>query len=226
LVLRYAEGSPLSEKTNLNIIEKSIHEGRDISFLFGSLIEDSEEELKTILSKILSFYHQEELFHTTYICTKELLENGLKANVKRIYFQEKGLNIQNEKDYVSGMFGFREILSKKTFEQYLKKTKTSGLYVIIIFKHDRNKLIIEVKNNVELTDIEVRRIKKKLEKADKYNNLAQYYIEESDEIEGSGLGLTLIVLMLKDQQLSKNNFRIKNLKPNTTVAILELPFTK
>ena len=131
----------MSEKTNFDIISKSIREGRDISFLFGSLIEESEKELKSILSKILSFYRQEELFHTSYICTKELLENGLKANVKRIFFQEKGLNIKNEKDYERGMQGFREILSKKAFEQYLSKTKDSGLYVVILFKHDKEKLI-------------------------------------------------------------------------------------
>lgn len=211
-------------KTFRQNLKKDILSGNKISFRFGVKIGNSETKLKSIINHILNNYDQSELIPVAYACTKELVENGLKANVKRIYFNELGLDLKDKKNYQKGMSSFREILLRKKFENYLSKAHKAGLYVDVEFKHSSKGINVNVRNNVGLTKIEHKRIRRKMKEALQYKDLVQCYLNEKDEAEGSGIGLTLIILLLKDQKIPPGKFRITSDKGNTTRAEFEIPF--
>ena len=56
---------------------------------------DVENTLDKIISRILNKYKRPDLKSLVYTCTKELAINGTKANLKRIFFTEKGLDISH-----------------------------------------------------------------------------------------------------------------------------------
>lgn len=62
---------------------------------------------------------------------------------------------------------------------------------------------LEVINNAVLTEIEKQRIALKMESAKKYNSMEEA-LTDIDRTEGSGLGLIIIILMLKQLGITKD----------------------
>ena len=60
-----------------------------------------------ILEVYLVELGQERILEPLSYCLKELIINAQKANTKRLYFEEKGLDILQENDYEKGMRDFR-----------------------------------------------------------------------------------------------------------------------
>ena len=57
-----------------------------------------------------------------------------------------------------------------------------------------------------------------------YDDLAQFYMDNADNTEGAGLGLALIIIMMKGEGIDPNLFRIA-ITDEYTSARLEIPFT-
>ena len=118
--------------------------------------------IQRVLELFLDECHQEHLRDALSFCLGELLTNAKKANTKRVYFEEKGLDINNPKDYEEGMKDFRD----ETFDNinyYLEMQRRAGLYVKIVLQLKEDKIFIEIRNNSLLTDSEKLRIKDKLD---------------------------------------------------------------
>lgn len=68
-------------------------------------------------------------------------------------------------------------------------------------------------------------MRRKLSIAMKYNSIADYYMDHADNIEGAGMGLALIIILLTSQGIDPQYLRIGSNGDNT-IARLEIPFTK
>jgi antitoxin component of MazEF toxin-antitoxin module len=176
----------------------------------------TETRMSHKLVAFLSRFQMEELAARLWYCVEELLVNAKKANTKRVYFWEKQLDIADAAAYDKGMQSFRS----DTFgdiDRYLQLQKEAKLYIKLILREKDDAIEIEVRNNVELLPNEYRRMHDKLARASQYN--AEDTFNQTDEAEGAGLGLAIIVLFLKQIGLSEANLAISSEKGKTSVCL-------
>lgn len=157
-------------------------------------------------------------------CIKELAVNAKKANFKRVYFLDKGLNINDPEEYRKGMSSFKsEIIANQA--HYLRRVKEMNLYVKIEFLTFQGLSMISVKNNSILLDSEHERILDKINKAKGYESLEEAFDDVKDDTEGSGLGILVLILMLRNVGLTGDFFKVST-KAGETVARISLPHSK
>ncbi len=182
-----------------------------------TLSREDEDAINRILSTFLNAHNQEHLFSYLSYCTLELLANAKKANAKRIYFQEKGLNILDEKDYKNGMLTFNTELTVHK-DHYCNLLQTQNIFITLTLVIEDNNVIVQVTNKAEITEIEFQRINEKMESAKIYNSMEEA-LTDIDRTEGSGLGIIIIVLMLKQLGLDRENLSFATGNGTTTVRI-------
>ena len=208
-----------------NSILQAVDEGRAIKFIAYFMGESMEQKLKTVIESILTKYDKMTYMETLYTGIKELAINATKANMKQLIFDEMGLDLNNAETYEDGMKVYKERLTEKWVASYAHKCKAAGISVKITFFHDADGLRVVIKNNIPIADMDESRIREKLGKVMQYEDLIQFYMENADTTEGQGLGIGLIVMLLKGENLDPNLFRI-GIVDKHTIARIEIPFTE
>lgn len=185
-----------------------------------------EKHIQHAVESILDKNEQPGLVTTLYTILKELVINGCKANQKRIFFDERDLDISNPADYQSGIAEYTKSFSEAMALEYGHKAREKGFYVLIDFQFDPSGLTLEVVNNTSIAKQEEVVVREKLKKAMGYNDIAEFYMDQamSGESEGAGLGIALIIILLKGEEIDPNLFRIL-IQKDRTIARLEIPFT-
>lgn len=183
-----------------------------------------EERIQETLKNILTKCEHEHLLPILYTILKELIINAIKANQKRVFFEENNYNIKNQEDYTIGIKRYKKIFSENMGDTYGPKCKMKDYYCLILFEFDKNGIKIEIRNNTPIAEQEEKSIRDKLANAMGYDDLAQFYMENADNTEGAGLGLALIIIMMKSEGIDPNFFRI-SITDEFTSARLEIPFT-
>ena len=208
-------------------IEKNIYlaidNGKVIKVISYSMSDDIEKKMDYIIESILKKYNKEAFKSLIYTAVKELAINGTKANLKRIFFEEKGLDLFNPEDYEKGMAEYKNYMNERMALKYGQLAKKKGLYVRISFYHEPNGIRIEVVNNTPITPQEEKRLREKMAKIMKYETLMDFYMENQDNTEGAGMGLALVTTMLRSENIDPNLFRIMT-KEDRTIARIEIPF--
>lgn len=166
----------------------------------------SVDEYNLVLTKFLEACNQQKIEDNLVYCLGELLSNADKANLKRLYFKEKGLDINNSDDYKLGMKTFLEE-TFSNFSYYAKLKDKENLYVKLYLLKEIDKIIIETRNNSILTEFEYERIFKRIDNAKQFNSLAEA-VMNVDSSEGAGLGIVSIILILKKIGLDKSAFNV------------------
>ena len=195
------------------------------SLKFYVINEDIESKVETALATLFEFYNRQEYTAVIYTCVKELMINATKANLKRVLFEMNHLDINNENHYLEGMLAFRNLLAEKSYHTFLPQFKEKNYWVMMRCTHSKDGVKIEVMNNASMAPIENRRLREKLKKAMQYDSLAEFYLEQGDEMEGAGMGIALIVMLLKGMNLDPALFRIGTTLDDQTFARIEVPFT-
>jgi len=196
----------------------------DIVFITYSVIDETEEKIKFALLKILEKFHREEIFTPILSCIKELIANATKANAKKILIDEG--KITNPDDPVHVVKEIRSILNEEALLEYGIKAKSRHLSTRIYLKVQNKNLIIEVINNLPLGSRELAKISRKIEQSSKYDNIAEFYMENPDpEAEGMGLGLSMIVVLLKNIDIPHKNFVVTTDGQSKTYAKILVPLS-
>jgi len=214
---------------HLNEIEKqkvtdSIMLQLPIEVTSYTLSRNMEAYFRGIVEQFLDACHHENLKEYLNFCLGELLTNSKKANTKRVYFKERGLDINDPDDYEKGMASFKQD-TFDSIDHYLELQKKEGLYVKLKMHLRVDEIIIEIRNNCVLTKFEEERIKNKLEAAQQYHRMEDVVANVLDQSEGAGLGIIIIILMLEKVGLSKKNFRIYSTDTETVTEMI-LPCDK
>ena len=127
------------------------------------------EKLK---NEILKKFNQEKYIEMLYTITKELAINGVKANQKRIFFEDQGLDITNESDYSRGLELYKKKFSDSMANEYGKRSLARGVFVMINLSYHNDGLHVEVINNTPVLKQEESRMREKMHKAMGYNDIA------------------------------------------------------
>ena len=194
----------------------------DIVFVCYSLIDNAEENARYTLTRILEKYNKDYWFIPIFSSIKELTTNAIKANAKKI-LSDEGI-IKKDDDVVEVIRKIRSILNERASLEYGLKIKKKKLSTRIYFQFRQGMLIIQVINNLPLSHRELKRLNDRIEQSSKYDNLADIYLDCPDpEAEGMGLGLSMVVTLLKSISISHKNFIITTDRVGKTYAQIEIP---
>jgi len=202
-------------------IKKAAHNAIALNILTYTLPHDIEVYMEEVLDVFLAELGQKKLKDYLIYCLRELAVNAKKANTKRVYFDSRGLDINDADQYEEGMQTFKQD-TMDNIAWYLQKQKEKGYYVKIIFQAKGSNIILEVRNNVEINKKEYVRIHDKLARSRKYTSLEEALSQVLDPSEGAGLGLVILVLMLKKIGLDEDCFDIWA-ENGETVARITVP---
>jgi hypothetical protein len=200
-------------------IRKAVQSGIPLTITTFTLPHEIEVYIEQVLGVFLQQVDQEKLKDYIVYCVQELAVNAKKANTKRVYFAERGLDLNNQEDYKLGMTTFKED-TLNNIAHYLQLQKDKGLYIKLIFQVKKSIIYIEIRNNIAITKTELVRIHDKLARSRQYNNLEDALSQVMDDSEGAGLGLVILVLMLKKMGLDEDCFDITGTEKETIARII------
>lgn len=152
------------------------------------------------------------------VVLRELILNASKANSKRVYFIENNLNINDTREYQKGILEFSSMI-KSDFQQFAQAHKDSDYYIKIFFHKTESSIQIAVENNSAPTQEEAKRINERFEYFKKISDLERAFTDMKDEMEGSGLGILLSLMLLKRSGIPTENFSFKSDGEITRVII-------
>jgi putative nucleotidyltransferase with HDIG domain len=200
-------------------VKKAVQSGIPLTITTFTLPHEIEIYIEQVVAVFLRLVNQENLKDYIVYCVQELAVNAKKANTKRVYFTERGLDLANPDDYAEGMTNFKEN-TLNNIAHYLQLQKEKGLYIKLILQIKKNIIHIEVRNNVAVTKTELIRIHDKLARSRQYNSLEDAFAQVLDDSEGAGLGLVILVLMLKKMGLDEDCFDILGTEKETIARIV------
>lgn len=205
-------------------IQTSVSLQLPIEMTTYTLPKNTEVYIRNVMEIFLDECHQSHLKEYLNFCLSELLTNAKKANTKRVYFKEKGLDINNPEDYEKGMENFK-MDTLTNIDHYLELQKKAGLYIKLVLRIQADKIYIDIKNNSQLTVFEKERIQQKLDSVQQYKEMDEVFKNVLDQSEGAGLGIIIIILMLQKVGLTKENYQVFSDDDETVTRII-LPCNK
>jgi hypothetical protein len=206
---------------NKEMVEQAVREGRMLTLTTHAYFAEERDHIDAILDHFLSAAGRPELEDKLAYCIHELANNAKKANTKRVYFREKNLDMDNESEYWIGMRNFRRE-TVENIDHYLELLKSAGLFIKVQFKIKNSMLVIAIRNNVRLTPIERNKIEEKIVRSRTYATLADAYNSIEDSSEGAGLGIVMMIIMLRNLGLSEQIIRFFS-NDEETVVLLSIP---
>ena len=212
-----------SEAELNRIVQQAVASNLIVSFRTFYLSDYGELVLRVIARVILERHGRSDLLDIVYTAAKELVINATKANVKRIIFEDLGLDPNSAPDYEKGVAYLKENLVENKIVEYRDRFKERNFPVTATFYFQANVLNIKVKNNFHLLPYEEMRIRRKFQDAESFSNLFEFYAEHGDDSEGAGLGLTMVGILLDQCGIDKHSFVVYSNKFNETAAKLEIP---
>jgi putative nucleotidyltransferase with HDIG domain len=202
-------------------VKKAVQSGIPLIITTYTLPHEIELYIDRVITVFLRLVNRENLRNYVVYCVQELAVNAKKANTKRVYFMERGLDLNIPGDYKLGMASFMED-TLNNLAHYMQLQKEKGFYIKLVLQIRNNTISIEVRNNATITATELSRIHDKLKRARQYNSLEEVLGRVLDHAEGAGLGLVILALMLKKIGLTENSFAITS-NEKETIAHIRIP---
>ncbi|HOP28115.1 MAG TPA: HDOD domain-containing protein [Spirochaetota bacterium] len=201
---------------------QAIASGDDFYIQFKRFTADTDSHILKIIHRYLE--HYDLLFHKDTIISivREMINNAIKANLKRVYFEKKELDINNIKSYREGMEQFKDEVFQTTENEYLNSLNSSKYVVRVNFSVRNETLILSIMNNAPILESELNKIKARVSKAFKYQDISEAFNDVLDDSEGAGLGLIMAMMLLKSSGFPKESFTISR-NDNLTSVNLSIP---
>lgn len=202
--------------------KQAIASGDDFYIQFKRFTSDTDSQIIKIIHRYLE--HYDLLFHKDTIISivREMINNAIKANLKRLYFEQRALDINDIKSYREGMERFKEDVFQKSENEFINSLITSKYVVRVNFSARNDALLISIMNNAPILESELNKIKARVSKAFKYQDISEAFVDVLDDSEGAGLGLIMAMLLLKSSGFPKESFSISR-NENLTSVNLNIP---
>lgn len=206
----FADGKIYSDK---------IIKGEEVNFSLKFIDEKSLLIINAIMVKLLSTQGNIFLLETLITIIREIIFNAFKANLKRIYFERSGFDLNDREKYAVFMKDFKEDFLYRLDELEDEITSQDKYVILVSFRKTDTELKFKVFNNVTILEEEYSRIKTRIEQSKKYQNLADAYNDIYDSTEGAGLGLALMIFLLKNSGIGSDNLSILPDSRGVTVSV-------
>ncbi|MCK5268165.1 MAG: hypothetical protein KAR07_08360 [Spirochaetes bacterium] len=203
--------------------EKVLKKKQGLELLFYQITTDVNDYIIQIISMAKESFGFSHSAESIFIIATELIQNAVKANFKRIYFKQTGINPDNDEEYTRGLKNFKKILCKNSAHLAHLAWLLSFDVVFRVQIKDKNLLCFDIINNVPLYDVERERIRLKRAIAAKYQTIGEFYEVAGDETEGAGLGMMVIRMVMKGISLNPEHFYIFEDNEKNTIARLTIP---
>ena len=154
----------------------------------------------------------------------ELVENAVKANLKRAFFIRQGFDLEVVEEYQTGIAAFKASYRDLHRTEYLGALRDLALAVMVNIDHDRQRLLVYVENNTIPVAQEEARIRRQLAAAMNAAAFSDFCVQCGDSEEGGGLGLGMIVFLIRNLGFLPEYFRVY-FQDQRTVARLEFPLS-
>ena len=201
-------------------IDEAVKKQEVIEFESYCVTHDFQMTVAQVLKFFLSACKKESFLSYLAYSSNELLGNADKANIKRCFCNECNLDINNPLDYEAAMIDFKSEISSN-LAHYRKLQEEEHLYIRYVLSYDNKNITVKIINKATLTEAEKERIQSKFERAKQYDSIEDAYMT-IDQSEGSGLGIIIIVLMLKQIGLGPEYFKIES-KNGETISSVQIP---
>ena len=155
------------------------------------------ELIRKIINLLLARQNLQMFTPELFFCLKELAINASKANYK-ILFQKHVTSKQGidpQKQYTKFLDMFKSEIEENGNTNLLALAKQEDRHYNIIFQSSLNSIEIWVTNNQNISIIEKEQILKKIAPDRLYGD--SFVADEDEKTEGAGLGLNLILNVLK-----------------------------
>ena len=202
-------------------IKKAVKASFPVTVTIEGPVHESFASVDTVIETSLRELGQEKVQEALSYCVKELILNAEKANAKRIYFEENGLSILNNKDYEKGMEGFRAALSAN-LDHFLQKLREKRVAIDVILVYSDGVLSVSVKNKGPLLPGEQARIKDRFDRARSSRSFSDALEMSLDHSEGAGLGIVMVLQFLKSIGLGEQALSVKE-DNGTIVSSIVMP---
>ena len=189
-------------------VRKAVKTSFPLTFRIEGPVHDSFPALDGIVETCLSELGQEKVREALSYCVKELILNAEKANAKRIYFEERSLDILSREDYEKGMRGFRTALSED-LEHFLSRLRETRTSIDVVFHYRDGEFTVSVKNAGTLAPGEQARIKDRFDRARSSHSFSDALETSLDHTEGAGLGIVMVLQFLKTIGLGERALSIR-----------------
>ncbi len=177
----------------------------------GQFIDDIEK----VLAEILRRKNYQNLYTSLMYVIHEIVANANKANIKRVFFAENELNINDQDDYSKGIAEFSKMVRDDTYNVGSKLAKYNKFVKFVIHEFSGLNFSLSVVNNSPLTNEEKIRIREKLKRV-----VTDSFSEEIiDTTEGAGMGLFLSLKLLEQSGIPHSALKIVTDKEKTSVNI-------
>lgn len=183
-----------------------------------TLPSQTESDLEEILQIFLEELGQAGLKDHLAYCLKELTVNAKKANTKRVYFQEKKLRLDVPADYEKGMKTFK-VETLENIHHYLGLQEQQDLYIKVTYLIRNNVLYMSVRNNVAISPKELTRVYDRVARSRAFESMEEAFGEVLDDSEGAGLGIVIMVLMLRKMGLTEKSFDLNQVNGETSASL-------
>ncbi|GAB4443140.1 MAG: hypothetical protein OHK0011_25490 [Turneriella sp.] len=203
--------------------EEVIEQERRLIIKAYGIIHTTEDFMRAFVQKIMARFARPDLAPAVEIIIKELTMNAVKANFKKIFFIENQLDISDPAQYAAGMARFPDIMTENVFVTYGRKARAMQLKVETSFDFNKDRVIIEVRNNTPMVPHEEQRVREKMQRALRYGDMGQFLMENLDETEGAGAGLALCLTTMQSAGIDPRLLSLYSDLKTETIARAEIP---
>lgn len=189
-------------------IQKALRENRRIVLISYHLRQQGEERLEYAIQEALSHYGLDDMGGPIHAAVRELVQNAAKANLKRLVFEDLGIDPHDEESYQKGMEYFRSSLVEDRIAEYQPRLKARNIYLRISIDPSPESVTIQVENRFAPYPREEDRIRQKFKESTGIDNLYEFYVQHSDHIEGAGMGIAMVEILIRQTGLDSRSFTL------------------
>ncbi|MBD3345304.1 MAG: HDOD domain-containing protein [Chitinivibrionales bacterium] len=177
-------------------IVEAVENCKSIRYRFYRITDDSKLFLNSVITTLLKELKKDFISSKLQYIVHELIDNSYRILLKRLYFKKRKLDINNKKDYETGIQLFASQLWDEE-DELAPYLETEGYYTDVQFKVDADFLSILIVNKGLPVEQEMEKIRYRLNSAMGMRTIGEALKRLQDNTESAGLGTAMIIMILR-----------------------------